>query len=73
MKSHCYTTTKIKVPVRFKKGYFITEERKVRIGNVDKERGIAEVFYETDMFDTGAVIEYSVTVALQDIFRTNDG
>jgi hypothetical protein len=73
MKSHCYTTTKTKVPVKFKKGYFIMEERKVRIGNVDKQRGIAEVFYETDMFDTGATVEYSVTVALDDILGENNG
>ena len=58
----------VKVPVRYKKGYFIQEERAVNVDSINFKNETMTVVYTADMYDNGCTTEWVVTLSI-DAFR----
>ena len=54
----------VKVPVRYKKGYFIHEERAVNVDSINFKNETMDVVYTTDMYDNGCSSEWVVTLSI---------
>ena len=58
----------VKVPIRYKKGYFINEERVVDVDNINFKNETMTVVYSADMYDNGCSSEWVVTLSI-DAYR----